>query len=122
MPDVVVAATDPEPPVVLPDEPVDSGLDAEPNSPDEPISGAPLLIAEEPGRPATDLTGRASIDEAWPVDTRGDGCSTPRWPEASADTPRVLIIGDSLIRETRAPLEAGLVADGWGADGSVLGS
>ena len=129
MPDVVVAATDPEPPAVASaEEPVESGLDAEFNSPDEPISGAPLLIAEEPGRPATDLTGRASIDEAWPVDTRGDGCSTPLWPEASADTPRVLIIGDSLIRQTRASLEAGLVADGWaptvrcwGAKGSVWG-
>jgi lysophospholipase L1-like esterase len=122
-PDVVVAAAEPAPPseTTLPSE-------APIAAPDEPISGEPQLIAEDPGRDAVDLSGPASADDEWPVDTRGDGCSTPLWPQVSADTPRVLVIGDSLIRESRGDLESGLAADGWaptvrcwGAKGSLWG-
>lgn len=73
---------------------------------------------------ALTLTGTASagplsptpvVDPAWPVDARGDGCAAPVWPEADAsyDDSRVLVIGDSLIRDTRMQLEGALTEAGW---------
>lgn len=55
------------------------------------------------------------VDPAWPVDVRGDGCAAPVWPEAEAsyDDSRILVIGDSLIRDTRPQLEGALSEAGW---------
>lgn len=72
----------------------------------------------------------SQASRSWPVDTRGDGCSAPTWPQAPAedDSRRVLVIGDSLVRDSRALLERGLARSGWlpsvrcwGAKGSEWG-
>ena len=79
--------------------------------------------------PASAVTER-SVDRQWPVDEKGDGCAPPVWPKAkkSQDYRRVLVVGDSLIRHSRAILEADLTEAGWiptvrcwGAKGSVWG-
>jgi len=76
--------------------------------------GLALVAASVPPVVASPTTS-AEIDPAWPVDRRGDGCTAPTWPvvDASMDDSRVLVIGDSLIRDTRTDLEAALTAAGW---------
>ena len=56
-----------------------------------------------------------SVDHQWPVDEKGDGCAPPVWPSAkkSQDFRRVLVVGDSLIRNSRAQLESKLTEAGW---------
>jgi len=56
-----------------------------------------------------------SVDPQWPADAKGDGCSTPVWPDGGnqKDPSRVLVIGDSLIRNSRTILERKLEKDGW---------
>ena len=57
----------------------------------------------------------SSTDPAWPRDTRGDGCTSPVWPHGlRSDAPRrLLVIGDSLIRNTRSQLESQGRDLGW---------
>lgn len=76
--------------------------------------GVALVAAAAPPSVASPTTP-AQVDPAWPVDRRGDGCTAPTWPvgDASVDDSRVLVIGDSLVRDTRADLEASLTAAGW---------
>lgn len=71
-----------------------------------------------------------AVDHQWPVDEKGDGCAAPVWPNAkkSQDYRRVLVVGDSLIRNSRTSLEAKLAEAGWiptvrcwGAKGSDWG-
>ena len=71
-----------------------------------------------------------SVDPQWPVDEKGDGCTAPWWPKAkkSQEFRRVLVVGDSLIRNSRTILEAKLAEAGWlptvrcwGAKGSDWG-
>lgn len=56
-----------------------------------------------------------AIDSQWPVDEKGDGCSSPVWPgeESHKDPRRVLVVGDSLIRNSRSSLESKLTRKGW---------
>lgn len=72
-----------------------------------------------------------TTDPMWPIDERGDGCSSPTWPKAPAadDVRRVLVIGDSMIRDSRTMLEPALTKAGWlptvrcwGAKGSLWGA
>lgn len=65
--------------------------------------------------PAVSATGRVTTDPAWPVDTRGDGCTTPVWPSAPKkdNYRRLLVIGDSLIRNSRPILESSARNQGW---------
>ena len=67
-----------------------------------------LIAVSAPGRADT-------VDSQWPVDTKGDGCSAPVWPgDASHRDPRrVLVVGDSLIRNSRTLLENKLQKKGW---------
>jgi hypothetical protein len=69
-------------------------------------------------------------DSHWPANTRGDGCSSPTWPThvSAGDRRRVLVIGDSLVRDSRHMLESSLSQAGWvptvrcwGAKGSTWG-
>lgn len=87
----------------------------------EPTSSAPTVAVDEgpeerqqpaPIEPEVDW-GPPSIDDAWPVDEKGDGCEAPVWPAAAPDARRVLVIGDSLIRNSREMLETELTAAGW---------
>lgn len=72
----------------------------------------PVEVVEEVQQFEEDW-GEPSVDDAWPVDEKGDGCDAPVWPAAAPDAPRVLLIGDSLFRNSRALLEESLTADGW---------
>ena len=85
-----------------------------------PAASLKGLVAEErqtgptPGSegPTVDW-GDDYIDEEWPTDEKGDGCDPPVWPAAAPDADRVLLIGDSLFRNSRASLEESLAAQGW---------
>lgn len=80
------------------------------------------VVAVAPTPAATSPTPRpaalpALVDRGWPS-SDGSGCPAPRWPQTlttggAAQGTRVLVIGDSRTRESRTPLVAGLVADGW---------
>lgn len=61
------------------------------------------------------LQPHAKTDPRWPVDTRGDGCSTPIWPDAkrSDGYRRLLVVGDSLIRNSRTLVEDRARSAGW---------
>lgn len=76
------------------------------------ILAASLAIATISSASAT---GRSTTDPAWPVDTRGDGCASPVWPSAGKkeNYRRVLVIGDSLIRNSRSILEPAARDLGW---------
>jgi hypothetical protein len=81
-----------------------------------PAASPEALVAED--RPAAPTTGNEDwgddyVDEEWPTDEKGDGCDAPVWPAAAPDADRVLLIGDSLFRNSRASLEESLAADGW---------
>lgn len=87
---------------------------------------AVLAIAASPA--VAQPTDRAS--RSWPVNTDGKGCAPPTWPAADAtfDDSRVLVLGDSLIRESRSDLEAQLTSAGylpsvrcWGGKGTAWG-
>ena len=78
--------------------------------------------------PAVKAAGKT--DPQWPADTTGKGCSSPVWPGGAAenDPRRVLVVGDSLTRESRPMLERTLSAKGWlptvrcwGGKGTVWG-
>lgn len=61
------------------------------------------------------LTLASRTDPAWPIDTRGDGCPSPVWStEAKRNDPRrLLVVGDSLIRESRVELTRTTQRRGW---------
>lgn len=78
------------------------------------VLGLGAVVAPQAG--ATGMAPRSDfVDPAWPIDTRGDGCSAPVWPAVAPDhdDSRVLVIGDSLIRDTRPQLESALTEAGW---------
>jgi hypothetical protein len=57
-----------------------------------------------------------AADPQWPRHIGWKGCPAPSWPKAGATgTPanRVLIVGDSLTRESRTSLERRLSKDAW---------
>jgi len=81
-----------------------------------PTDSIPLTaptIEDSPEPTPEPIIGEDLIDPEWPVDTRGDGCTTPIWPAKAESTPRVLLIGDSLYRNARPLLEAELTNAGW---------
>lgn len=89
-----------------------------------------LGLALAAGAPVPVNAAPASIDHQWPVDEKGDGCTAPVWPKAkkSQEFRRVLVVGDSHIRDSRGLLEAKLSEAGWiptvrcwGAKGSDWG-
>lgn len=97
------------------------------------LVGAVALVLGAAPAPSADVSttsGAGTTDPAWPVDTRGDGCPSPVWPTTAPrnDPRRVLIIGDSLIRNarddlTRLSAEAGWLPTirCWGAKGTDWG-
>jgi hypothetical protein len=97
-----------------------------------PAVGMPLLPVPDPGVPsATPASPEVSappevapatapdrIDRQWPRNPPWDACPRPVWPgERSAGLPgggrRVLVIGDSLTRESRTVMAKGMRGDGW---------
>jgi len=56
-----------------------------------------------------------TLDPQWPANTTGKGCSSPVWRGSTSqrDPVRVLVIGDSLTRESRSLLEPALARKGW---------
>lgn len=60
-------------------------------------------------------TERVTLDPQWPADTTGKGCASPTWKTGTSakDPRRVLVVGDSLTRESRASLERSLSKRGW---------
>ena len=91
---------------------------------------AAAVLALSAVAPSVAGAAPASVDQQWPVDERGDGCAAPVWPNAkkSQEFRRVLVVGDSLIRNSRAKLESALTEAGWiptvrcwGAKGSDWG-
>jgi lysophospholipase L1-like esterase len=92
-----------------------------------PAAGMPLLPVPDPVTPATS-TGAAvtvmpasapdRVDRSWPAHPPWDACPRPVWPgERSAGMPgggrRVLVIGDSLTRESRTLTAKGMRRHGW---------
>lgn len=64
------------------------------------------------------LPAQAERDPAWTTEGDPRACDAPIWPEALAqgepgEGRRVLVIGDSLVREARADIQRGLRASGW---------
>ncbi len=115
-----MSAPDPMPTPAEGDVDVISPVDSTP-IPEPAVQPMPVATPEP-------IIGEDMIDPEWPVDTRGDGCTTPVWPAKAESTPRVLLIGDSLYRNARPLLEAELTESGWaptvrcwGAKGSTWG-
>ncbi len=96
-----------------------------------PAAGMPLMPVPEPVPPATSMpTSAASaatstpvaapnrVDRRWPRNPPWDACPRPVWPgTVSSGQPgagrRVLIIGDSLTRESRTLSATGMRRHGW---------
>lgn len=75
-----------------------------------------VLAAAPPSTADVAITSpAATTDPAWPVDTRGDGCPSPVWSTNAPrnDPRRLLIIGDSLIRNSRNELTRLSTKAGW---------
>lgn len=72
-----------------------------------------FLVA--PPSPTSAQPSPRGIDRAWPVDTRGDGCAAPVWPsdKAARGRNRVLVIGDSMVRNAQPDFSAALSKAGW---------
>ena len=79
--------------------------------------------------PPETLTVEAA-DSAWPENTDGKGCAAPIWKSGPPenDPSRVLIVGDSLTRESQPSLQQRLAKKGWlptvrcwGGKGTVWG-
>ncbi len=64
---------------------------------------------------AQSLSPASVTDPSWPADTRGDGCPSPVWSAKAKrnDPRRLLVVGDSLIRESRDELNQLAGAVGW---------
>lgn len=83
-----------------------------PSDPASPSAGTLTSAAPAPVR-VPDL-----VDRAWPKNPPWDACPRPVWPgERSTGSPgegrRVLILGDSLTRESRVLTARGMRTSGW---------
>jgi hypothetical protein len=99
-----VAAQEPSLAAPIPEPPASADA-AQANAAQADTAEADTAPAEAASLPETDPT--------WPADQTGKGCDAPVWPAAAAGTPRVLVIGDSLTRDSRTVLESDLQASGW---------
>lgn len=82
------------------------------------LSGSALVILATVATPASIALAEASPPEGnrWPSSTGWRGCSAPTWDQPKVprnDPRRVLIVGDSLTRESRAYLESKARKAGW---------
>lgn len=63
------------------------------------------------------LSPASGADPSWPKQVGWKGCPAPTWPTQKAaglaGGARILVIGDSLTRESRTPLVTKLRQDGW---------
>lgn len=63
------------------------------------------------------MSPAAGADPRWPQQVGWKGCPAPKWPAQKAaglaNGARILIIGDSLTRESRTQLATRLRQDGW---------
>lgn len=75
------------------------------------------LLASPPASATQGPQSRTSTvtDRAWPPNLRGDGCPSPQWRTdvRRHDPRRMLVIGDSLIRESRVGLTRAAETAGW---------
>jgi lysophospholipase L1-like esterase len=87
-----------------------------------PASPTPTTSAPAASMPAPAAAAPASVpdrvDRRWPANPPWDACPRPVWPgERSAGMPgggrRVLVIGDSLTRESRTLTAKGMRRHGW---------
>ena len=85
-----------------------------------PTPGATNPGATTTGTPASDALVRQPdrVDRAWPRKPPWDACPAPVWPgqlndKAPADGRRILIVGDSLTRDSRQVTQKALRASGW---------
>lgn len=91
-----------------------------------PAAAMPVMPVPDPGAPTVLVAPSAvapvaapdRIDRQWPKNPPWDACPRPVWPgELSTGAPgggrRVLIIGDSLTRESRTLTAAGMRRNGW---------
>lgn len=84
-----------------------------PATPANPVSPAPVTTSQpSPTFPAD------QVDTSWPKNPPWDACPAPVWPGAPSDgTPgngrRVLILGDSLTRESQEAMTRFLEEAGW---------
>jgi lysophospholipase L1-like esterase len=99
-------------------------------TPEPPASEVPAAMTPTPSSsPTATLTPSPTptpdatyppdeIDRAWPKNPPWDACPRPVWPGTPAegspgDGRRVLVIGDSLTRESREVMERKLRKSGW---------
>ena len=92
-----------------------------PVSPTEDSSALPSPSSGIPPMPATVVVAPRTpdrVDRAWPKHPPWDACPRPVWPgERATGLPgggrRVLVLGDSLTRESRTLTARGMRAAGW---------
>ena len=101
-------------PVPLPSPLVSSSPAPDPLDPDP--SATPIPTTPSPAPSAPPKPDR--VDRQWPRNPPWDACPRPVWPgETSTGAPgngrRVLIVGDSLTRESRVATAKRLRASGW---------
>ena len=82
------------------------------------VEPTPSATASPIPTPAVPAPPRDRVDRSWPRNPPWDACPRPVWPgERSAGVPgngrRVLVIGDSLTRESRALMARTMRASGW---------
>ena len=89
-----------------------------------PASAMPLMPVPDPAIPTASAPATIPaaapdrVDRQWPKNPPWDACPRPVWPgETSAGMPgggrRVLVIGDSLTRESLALTAKGMRRNGW---------
>lgn len=94
-------------------------IDAQPSP--APAAPAPLVDVSEPAIPAPTPSVTYppdQIDKSWPKNPPWDACPAPVWPGTPSEgSPgegrRVLILGDSLTRESQEAMTGYLQEDGW---------
>ena len=79
-------------------------------------STTPTPSATSPSAPTAHA--KPSVDKSWPKNPPWDACPAPTWPATThpgdpGDGRRILVIGDSLTRESRVDTAKGLRATGW---------
>jgi lysophospholipase L1-like esterase len=77
-----------------------------------------VVVPPEPAPAAPSAIAHSTYDRQWPVHPPWDACPRPVWPgRTSAGWPgggrRVVVIGDSLTRESRVLSAKGMRASGW---------
>lgn len=101
-------------------EPTPSQTSQEPTSP-PPTTPPPLPATPAPTTPLAEPSPTFppdKVDKQWPKNPPWDACPAPVWPGQLADgSPgngrRVLILGDSLTRDSRKPMTSYLEDSGW---------